>query len=94
LIQAYDTEFNHTVNIPKALKPLPPSDAVWKQRFILEDLFSLVLSQFKNLSRLWKPEILYLGISQSLKLLNFMVKILRIYLKLNFAPNILWAVMG
>jgi len=31
------------------LNPLPPSDAVWKQKkYILEDLFSSVLSEFKN----------------------------------------------
>jgi len=27
---------------------LPPSDAVWKQTFILEDFFSSVLPQFKK----------------------------------------------
>jgi len=44
------------------INPLPPSDATQRcrletEKFILEDLFSLVLSQFKNLSPLWKPEI-------------------------------------
>jgi len=28
--------------------PMPPSDAVWKQKYILEDLFSSVLSHFKK----------------------------------------------
>jgi len=36
--------------------PLPPSDADWKLNFILEDLFSSVLSQFKKISPLWNPE--------------------------------------
>ena len=34
--------------LSKSINPLPPSDAVWKQKIILEDLFSSVLSQFKQ----------------------------------------------
>jgi len=38
--------------------PLPPSDAVQKQKKnILDDLFGSVLSHFKKISPLWKPEI-------------------------------------
>jgi len=49
---------------------------------------SSVLSQFKKISPLWKPEI-YLGIFQSLKLRILMERILSISLKLNFTPNTL-----
>jgi len=41
-----------------AFNPLPPSDAVGKQKKnILEDPFGSVLLQFKKISPLWKPEI-------------------------------------
>ena len=32
--------------------PLPPSDAVWKQNFILEDFFSSVFHNLKNITPL------------------------------------------
>jgi len=54
------------------------------ENFILADLFSLVLSQFK------KYHIFnILGIFQSLKLRISMEEILSISLKLNFTPNTL-----
>jgi len=52
----------------------------------LEELFSSLLSQFKKLSPLWKSKIIYLGISQNLKLRILMGKILPISVKLNFTP--------
>jgi len=47
------------------LNPLPPSDAVRKQTFILEDLFSSVLSQFKNSHPSGNLKFKILGIFQS-----------------------------
>jgi len=51
-----------------APNPLPPSDAVRKERNILEDLFSSVLSQFKKYHLPGNPKFNYLGIFHSLKL--------------------------
>jgi len=57
--------------------PLPPSDAVWKQKKnILEDLFSSVLSQFKKYHPSGNLKCNYLGNFQSLKLRILMEKIL------------------
>jgi len=42
---------------PSLINPLPPSDAVRKQKNILENFLSLVLLQFKKYQRPWKPEI-------------------------------------
>jgi len=70
----------------KHLSPLPPSDAVWKQKKI-EDLFSSVLSQFKKYHPSRNLKLNSLGIPHGLKLRNLMGKILRISLKLNFTPN-------
>ena len=53
----------------------------------IEDLFSSVLSQLKNITPLETRN--NLDIFQSLKLRNLMGKIFRISLKLNFAPNTL-----
>jgi len=54
---------------PSHINPLPPSDAVRQQKKnILEDLFSLVLSQFKKYSPSGNLQFHYLGIFQSLKL--------------------------
>jgi len=60
-----------------------------KRKKILEDLFSSVLSQFKNFHPSGNPKFDNLGIFQSLKLRNFMGKVPRISLKLNFTPNTL-----
>jgi len=59
------------------------------QKFILEDVFSSVLSKFKKYYSSENPKCNNLGILQSLKLCNLMGKIIRIYLKLNFSPNTL-----
>jgi len=72
------------------LNPLPPSDAVRKERrFILEDLFRAVLSQFKKYHPSQNLKFNYLGIFQSLKLRIILGKIPPISLKLNFNPNTL-----
>jgi len=40
------------------INPLPPSDAVWKQKnFFKRIFFCSVFSKFKKISPLWKPEI-------------------------------------
>jgi len=57
--------------------------------YILEDIFSSVLSQFKNYRRPGNLKFNYLGVFQSLKLRISMGKILLISLKLNFTPNTL-----
>jgi len=49
------------------INPLPPSDAVRKQKKI-EDLFSLVLTQFQKYHPLENLKFNYLGVFQSLKL--------------------------
>jgi len=59
------------------------------ENFILEDLFSSVLSQSKKYHPSGNRKFNNLGIFQSLKLLNLMGKILRISLKLSFTPNTL-----
>jgi len=51
---------------------LPPSDAVWKQKFILEDLFGSALSQFKKYHPSGNLKFINLGIFQSLKFRNLM----------------------
>jgi len=76
--------------VTQEVNPLPPSDAVLKQKKnVLQDLFSLVLSQLKKYHPSGKQKFHNLGIFQSLKLRNLMGKILRISLKLNFTPNTL-----
>jgi len=73
-----------------SFNPLPPSDAVRKQKKnILEDLFSRELSQFKNYHPTGNLKFNNLGIFQSLKLRNLVGKILPISLKLDFTPNTL-----
>jgi len=59
------------------------------EKFILEDLFSLVMSQFKKYRPPGNLKFNYLGIFQSLKLRILMGKFLSISLKLNFTPNTL-----
>jgi len=54
--------------------PLPPSDAVWKQKKM--DLFTSVFSEFKNYHPSGNLKFNHVGISQSLKLRNLMGKIL------------------
>jgi len=56
---------------------------------IFEDLFSSVLSQFKEYHPSQNLKFNNLGIFLSLKLRNLMEKILRISLKLNFTQNTL-----
>jgi len=63
------------------------------EKFILEDLLSSVLSEFKNYHPSGNLKVNDLGIFQSLKLRIVMEKILSISPKLNFT-SILWAVMG
>ena len=73
-----------------AFKPLPPSDAVQKQKKKIEDLFGSVLSQFKKKYHPYgNLKFNHLGIFQSLKLRNLTGNILRISLILNFTPNTL-----
>jgi len=62
-------------------------------KFILEDLFSSVLSQFKKYLPSGILKFNNLGIFQSLKLRNLMGKTFRISLK-PISLEILWAVMG
>jgi len=71
------------------VNPQPPSDAVRKQTFILEDLFSSVSSQFKKYHPFGNLKLNNLGIFQSLKFRIRMGKILPISLKLNFTRNTL-----
>ena len=59
------------------------------EKYILEDIFSSVLSQFKKYHPSGNLIFKKLGIFKSLKLRNLLGKILRISLKLNFAPNTL-----
>ena len=72
---------------------LLPSDAVRKQKNILEDLFSSALSQFKKYYPSGNLKFNNLGISQSIKL-----RILVEKNPYNFSPKflleILWAVRG
>jgi len=56
---------------------------------ILEDLLSLILSQFKKYQPPRNLKFNYLGISQSLKLRISLEKILSISAQLNFTPNTL-----
>jgi len=60
-----------------------------RKKYILEDLFSSVLSQLKKYPPSGNLKCNYLGIFQSLKLHILMEKILSISLKQNFAPNTL-----
>jgi len=66
--------------------PLPPSDAVRRQKKI-EDLFSSILSHFKACHRSGNLKFNNLGIFQSLKLRILVEKILPISFTLNFTPN-------
>ena len=60
-----------------------------KKIIILEDIFSLLFSQFKKYRPSGSLKFNNLGIFQSFKLRDFMGKILRISLKLNFTSNTL-----
>jgi len=72
------------------LNPLPPSDAVRKQKKnILEDVSSPVFSQLKKYHPSGNLKFNYFGIFQSLKLRVLKIKILSIPIKLNFSPNTL-----
>jgi len=68
--------------------PQPPSDAVRQQeKNIIEDLFSSVVSQFKNYHPSGNLKFNYLGIFLSLKLCILIEKTLSISLKQNFTRN-------
>jgi len=69
--------------------PLPPSDAGRKQKSILEDLLSSILTQFKKYHPSENRKFNNLGIFRSFKIRISMEKILPISLKLNFTPNTL-----
>jgi len=72
------------------LNPLPPSDAVRKQRKnILEDPSSSELSTLKKYHPSWNLKFNNLGISKSLMFRILMGTIVPISLKLNFTPNTL-----
>jgi len=69
---------------------LPHSDAFRKQRKnILQDLFSLVLSQFKKYHYSGNLKFYYLGIFQNLKLRTLMEKVPSISLERNLTSNTL-----
>jgi len=76
-----------------SFNPLPPSDAVRKQRKNLEDLSSLVPSQLKKYHPCVNLKFNSLAIFQSLKLHILMESILPNSLKLNFTKKIHWVVM-
>jgi len=69
--------------------PLPPSDAVRKEKKILEDLFSSVLSEFKKYHPFGNLDFDNFGIFRNLKLRILMGKILPISVNLNYPPNTL-----
>jgi len=78
------------IAIYDSFNPPPPSDAVRKQKKnILEDLFSLVFSQFKKYHPSGNLKFNNFGISQSLKFRILMETILPISLKLKFTVNTL-----
>jgi len=59
------------------------------EKIILDDLFSLVLSQFKKYHPSGNLKFHYLGTFQSFKFRFLMEKILSISLRLNLTPNTL-----
>jgi len=59
------------------------------EKFILEDLFSSVLSEFKKYHPSGNLKFNYVGILLKLEIAYFNGKILSISLKLNFTPNTL-----
>jgi len=71
-----------------SLNPLPPSDAVWKQKKIFERIVS-VLSRFKKYHPSGNLKLNNLGIFKSLKLHILVEKILANSLNLNFTPHTL-----
>jgi len=69
------------------INPLLPSDTIQKQKhFILKDIFSSVLSQFKEYHPSGSLKFNDLGIFQSSELRILVEKILPISLRLNFTP--------
>ena len=74
------------------LTPYRPAMPFGNYEFILEDLFSSELLQFKKYYPSGNLKFNNLDIFQSLNLRNLIGKILRISLKLNFTPNfrLLW----
>jgi len=60
-----------------------------KEKFVSEDFFSSVLSNFKKYHAFGNLKFNNLDIFQSLKLRTLMGEILSISLKLNFTPNTL-----
>jgi len=71
------------------INQLPPSDAGRKQKNILEDLFSSVLSQFKKYRLSGNLKFNNLGIFQSLPFRILAGKISVISQNLDFTPNTL-----
>jgi len=72
------------------LNPLPPTDAVQKQKKnILKDILCSVLLQFKKIHLSRNQKCINLGVIQILKFHILMGKILPISLKLIFTPNTL-----
>jgi len=69
------------------LNPLPPSDAVRKQKNILEDLSSSLSSQFKKYHPSGNLTSNNLGIFQRLKFRISMEIVLSISFELKFTPN-------
>jgi len=67
------------------INPLPPSDAVRKQKnLLLEDLFNTLMLQFKKYHSSENLKFANFDIFQSLKFGILLEKILPTYLKLNF----------
>jgi len=94
LIEVKKSSFHAYLFLPqppdKTINPLPLSDAVWKQKiYILADLFSSVLSQFKKYHPPGHQKYNDLSIFKSLKWCISMGKILALSLKLNLMPNTL-----
>jgi len=71
------------------INPQPPRYAVRKQKFILVDLFSWVISQFKKYNPSGNLTFNNLCLFQSLSMRILMEKILPLSFKQNFTPNTL-----
>jgi len=69
-------KIERTENNLMHFNPLPPSDAVREtEKNILRDLFRSLLSQYKKISPLWKPEIELFRHFSKLKIAYFNRKI-------------------
>jgi len=85
--------FNEILDEESLFNPQPPSDAVRKQKFLLEDLFSSVLLQFKKYHPSGNLKFNNLGIFQSFKLRYLMKKFFKFLLS-QISLQIIRAVMG